>query len=55
MTRDDVERITENVLRNLSLEIEKGDFTNPNCRTIMLKLDGKKISEVTFDIVEMRV
>jgi hypothetical protein len=54
MTRDDVERITENVLRNLTLELERGDFTNPNYRTIVLKLGDKEITSVSFDVVQQR-
>lgn len=54
MTRDDVERITENVLRNLSLEMERSDFTDPNRRTVVLKLNGTVISRTSFDVVQMR-
>jgi hypothetical protein len=54
MKRDDVERIIENVLRNLSLEVESSGFTDPNRRTIVLKLDGKVITSTTFDVVQMR-
>ena len=54
MTRDDVERITENVLRNLTLEMERGDFTDPNRRTIVLKLNGMVIDQVSFDVVQTR-
>jgi len=52
MTRDDVVRITEDVLRNLTLELGRGDFTDPNRRTIVLKLHGREIDQVSFDVVQ---
>lgn len=54
LTREDVERITENVLRNLTLEMERPCFTDPNSRTIVLKHDGKVITRTSFDIVQQR-
>lgn len=50
MSRDDVERITANVIRGLSLELLRGDFTDPNGRTIVLKLNGVEIDRVSFDV-----
>lgn len=52
MTRDDVVRITEDVLRNLSIEIKDGDFTNPNNRTVMLMYRNQEISRTWFDVVQ---
>lgn len=52
MTRDDVVRITESVLKDLTLEMIRPDFTDPNRRTIVLKLNGKEIDQVSFDIVQ---
>lgn len=54
LTREDVERITENVLRNLTLEMEFGDFADPNKRTVVLKLNNKVITKASFDIVQKR-
>lgn len=52
MTRDDVERIIENVLSDVSVVVVNGDFTNPNERTIKLMYGKKVISESSFDIVQ---
>jgi hypothetical protein len=52
MTRDDVERITENVLRNLRLELQGGDYYDPNSRTIVLKYNETIIDSVSFDVKE---
>ncbi len=54
LTREDVERITENVLRNLTLEMEEVCFTGPNYRTIVLKYNGNVISRTTFDVVQKK-
>jgi len=52
MTRDDVERITQNVLRELSIEIKDGGFTDPNSRTVLLKLGDTVLSETWFNVVQ---
>lgn len=52
LTREDVERITENVLRELTLEVKNGDFTNPNERVVSLKYRGNVISSTSFSVVE---
>jgi hypothetical protein len=52
LTREDVERITENILRELTLEMARSDFTDPNRRTIVLKLNGREIDQVSFDVVQ---
>lgn len=54
LTREDVERITENVLRDLTLEMEREDWTNPNQRIIALKYNGRVISQTSFDVVQKR-
>jgi hypothetical protein len=50
--RADVERIIENVLKELSIEVKGGDFTSPNSRTILLKYKGELISSDYFDVVQ---
>lgn len=52
LTREDVERITENVLRELSIEVHNGDFTNPNERVVSLMFKGNVISKTSFSVVE---
>ncbi len=54
LTRADVERIIENVLSELSIDVEGGDFTMPNYRTVVLKLGDKVISRASFDVVQQR-
>lgn len=50
MNRDDIIRITEDVIRNLSIEVKDGGFTDPNTRKISLLFHGKEISYDYFDI-----
>jgi len=52
MTRDDVVRITENVLSELHLEIRNGGFTDPNSRTVELRLGDRVITTAYFDVVQ---
>lgn len=52
MTRDDVIRITEDVLRNLRVEVKRGGFTDPNSRTVHLMYDDTIISTDYFDVVQ---
>lgn len=52
LSKADVERITENVLRGLTLKIEDGGFTDPNSRSIILKLGTRELSRVYFDVVQ---
>jgi hypothetical protein len=54
MTRDDVVRITEEVLKGLTLEMPRSDFTDPNSRSIILKYNGIEIDRVCFDVVQKR-
>jgi glutamate formiminotransferase len=54
MQRDDVERIVENILRELTIEVKDGEFTSPNNRTIILKLGDRELSRTWFDVVQTR-
>jgi hypothetical protein len=54
LTRADVERIIENVLSELTIEVKGGDFTSPNSRKIVLKLGDRVISTDYFDVVQQR-
>lgn len=54
LTRPDVERIIENVLSDLRIEVSDGDFTTPNSRTVTLKLGDRIISQDSFDVVQTR-
>lgn len=50
LNKYDVERIVQQLLSQLTLELNRGDFTNPNDRTILLKHNGEVIDYVTFDV-----
>jgi hypothetical protein len=51
LTREDVERIVENVLRELTLEVENGSFyCDPNSRTVTLKLGDRTITSTSFSV-----
>ena len=54
LSREDVIRITEGVLEELSLELERGHFTDPNTRTVLLKYKDVVISRVSFGVVQQR-
>lgn len=54
LVRADVERIIENVLSELQLDIEDGDFTMPNYRTVVLKLGDRVIARASFNVVQTR-
>jgi len=53
LTRADVERIVENVLSQLRVEVNGGGFTDPNSRTVKLMLGDREISQTWFDVVQM--
>lgn len=53
-TREDIVRIAESVIRDLRLELEKTDWTDPNRRTVSLTYNGTTIDSVTFDIKDQR-
>lgn len=40
--------------KHLKLQLTRGNFTDPNNRTIQLVLKGEVISEVSFDVVQKR-
>lgn len=48
LTRADVERIVENVLAQLTLEIRPGGGTN--CKDIVLLLGDREITRATIDV-----
>lgn len=52
--RADVERIIENVLCNLRIEVTEGDFTNPNSRKITLLLGNRVLDSEYFDVRQRR-
>jgi hypothetical protein len=54
LTREDVERITENVLKRLSIQVDSGNFYDPNIRKVILRLDNDVISETHFDVVQKK-
>lgn len=54
LTRADVERIIENVLSELSIEVRRGDFTDPNSRKVELKLGERILSTDYFDVVQQQ-
>jgi hypothetical protein len=54
LNKEDVVRITEEVLKGLKLEVERGHWTSPNDREIVLKYKGVVIDKVTFDVVQKR-
>lgn len=54
LNKEDVERIIENVLSELHLDIKDGDFTMPNYRTVVLKLGDRVITQASFDVVQAR-
>ncbi len=48
LNKDDVERITRNVLEKLSIEVT-GSWPYTE-RTVILRFDGEEISRDTFDV-----
>lgn len=49
---DILEAVKEYLKWNLKIEIDKGDFTNPNDRKISVVLGGEVIAEEYFDVVQ---
>jgi hypothetical protein len=47
-----IEDIKQYLKDNLTIDVEGGDFTCPNYRTIVLRLEGEIISTTTFDVVQ---
>lgn len=52
VNREDVERIVENVLRGLTIDVSGGNHFSPNSRCIVLRLNGQEIARESFDIVQ---
>ena len=50
LTRDDVERITENVLRNLSIDVRAEG--SDDSRVVVLQLGDMELSRAYFDITQ---
>lgn len=54
LNKEDIERITKNILSQLKIEAVNGSWTDPNTRAIRLKLNGEVISETYFNVVQQR-
>jgi hypothetical protein len=54
LSREDVERITKNLLNQLRLEVDKDDWTMPNTRIVKLMLGQRVLSQTSFDVVQKR-
>lgn len=52
LTRADVERITENLINELTIVVTNGPWTNPNERVVKLMFKDRVISETSFDVVQ---
>lgn len=52
LTRADVERIVENVLSELKIEVTESEFSNSNSRTITLKWRDRIIDTDYFDVIQ---
>lgn len=48
LTREDVERIVENVLKNLAIDVQ--DSFDPDYRKIILLYNGTEITSTTFSV-----
>lgn len=48
--RDDVERIVENMLESLTVEVSDSDSYEPNSRKLILRYKGKEISSTYFNV-----
>ena len=52
LTRADVERITENIIKELKIEVSNGDFTDPNSRKISLVYKNQIFGTDYFNVVQ---
>ena len=52
LNREDVERIVENVLGDLVVEVKHDTFDGPNYRTVQLKYKGRILSESSFSVID---
>lgn len=48
------EMVQQYLKDNLSIEVEDGDWTIPNHRSVKLILEGEVISATSFDVVQQR-
>ena len=48
--RDDVERIVENMLESLTVEVDDFNSADLNSRKLTLKYKGREISSTYFDV-----
>jgi hypothetical protein len=48
--RDDVERIVENMLESLTVEVSNSDSSDLNSRKLTLNYKGRQISSTYFDV-----
>lgn len=48
--KEDVDRIIEEAMKNLSIEVGAVDWIKPNVRTIVLKYNNIEISRTSIDI-----
>jgi hypothetical protein len=54
-TNDDIKAIVQQyIIENLTISVKDGGFTDPNSRTIELKLDGQVICREYINIVSRR-
>ena len=53
LTRADVERIIENTLSELQINVYSGGFVDPNRREVRLTLGDRVISTAYFNVVQM--
>lgn len=54
LTREDIVRIAESVIRDLRLELGDADVFEPNIRTVSLLYNGTVIDSVSFDIKDKK-
>ncbi len=50
--KEDVDRIIEAAMRNLSVDVEPGIWLDPNLRTIVLKYNGTEISRTDINLTQ---
>lgn len=50
LLKEDIERIVEGVLKELSIQIDRGDHTNPNSRCVLLKYKERELSRAFFSV-----
>lgn len=53
LDREDVERIIDNVLRDLTISMTTDHVTDPNDRCITLRFHGREIDRVYFNVEQV--